>query len=602
MQLPLSLRRFKFDLTASNRLCVRCYASLAQSQPDYGIKRSRTPTYDYRPLLNPRDTRVAILEPAETFNEPLRLTLKRVSLSGLGRARYEALSYVWGPITGDRRVYCDGKVIRVTPNCESALRHLRFKKKPRTLWIDALCINQSSNAEKSRQVPLMGDIYESASRVLIWLGPGSKEIAAVFQRATFLYPFTSSPLYALRSFGPRVGDQVRKWNLLYSVSNWLWHRCYSGSRSDAQVMSIISRNEWFSRMWTIQEHLLAKNSVLVAGRDYCSWTAFSSYWMWSLTAIQSVKETSLPASLRIATWVAFKNAAAARQGQSISSAPFDIFSGFVECARTHRARDPRDKVYAFLPLIQKLEPRKAPLPVNYSLSPSRVYEEFARYTINMSGSLKYLESLPPLRYRSTLPSWVMDLQIPAKFPMRRWAASQLGARATGNSKVDLHLLEYPRSKELVLRGCSISYIEILSTPGPMKLKRVGELEDWFFGWIREIGRAVHKGEVPWAYTSAVSGLQEFIDGVFRFDPFLGGCVLFLTSSGHLGVSRFDLQPGDQIVLLAGCSLPAVLRPSNNQKGKAHFLGVSYVAGISHGEAWVHGGEDTTAPCETFTLI
>jgi hypothetical protein len=122
-------------------------------------------------------------------------------------------------------VYCDGKVIRVTPNCESALRHLRLKKKPRTLWIDALCINQSSNAEKSRQVPLMGDIYESASRVLIWLGPGSKEIASVFQKATFLYPFTSSPLYALRSFGPRVGDQVRKWNLLYSVSNWLWHHC-----------------------------------------------------------------------------------------------------------------------------------------------------------------------------------------------------------------------------------------------------------------------------------------------------------------------------------------------------------------------------------------
>ncbi|KAF5012785.1 hypothetical protein FDECE_1205 [Fusarium decemcellulare] len=607
MQLSFFLpRRRWLDISASKRWAIVPIICRYSSQPDYGIKRSRKAqtklTYEYRPLLSSRETRVAVLEPADNFNDPLRLALKRVSLNGLGRVRYEALSYVWGPVTGDRRVYCDGKLLRVTPNCESALRYLRLKNKSRTLWIDALCINQSSNAEKSRQVPLMGDIYESASRVLIWLGPGSKDIASVFQKATYFHPFISSPLYALRSFGPRVGDQVRKWNLLYSVSNWFWHRFYPGSHADAEVMSVISRNEWFSRMWTIQEHLLAKHSVLVAGRDYCSWAAFASYWMWSLRAIQSVKGSSLPASLRIATWVAFKNAAAARQGRRITSAPFDIFSGFVECARTHRARDPRDKVYAFLPLIQKLEPGITPLPVNYSLSPSRVYEEFARYTIHLSGSLKYLESLPPLRYQSSLPSWVMDLQVPAKFPMRRWAASQLSSRASGNSKVDLQLLAYSRSRELLLRGCSISHIEILSTPGPMRSKHPGSLRDWFFGWIQEIGMGVQNGDLPWAYVSVESGMQEFIDGVIRFDPFLGGSVMFLTSSGHLGVSNFDVQTGDEVVLLAGCSLPTILRQSKTQRGRMYFLGVSYVAGISHGEAWIHGDDDTTAACETFALI
>ncbi|KAM5349548.1 hypothetical protein ACJ41O_006053 [Fusarium nematophilum] len=606
MRLSLSPSRSCLEIRASScpRILSRCLSSLASNHPDYGIKRPRkTPawsTYEYRPLQSARTIRVAVLEPAGSFADPLRLSLKRVSLSNLGRTKYEALSYVWGPVTGDRRVFCDGKIIRVTPNCESALRHLRLKKKARNLWIDALCINQSSNAEKSRQVPLMGDIYESASRVLIWLGPGSKEIASVFQRATILNPFISSPLYVLRSFGPRVGDQVRKWNLVYSVANWLWHQCYPGSLADAEVMSALSRNEWFSRMWTIQEHLLAKNSVLVAGRDYCSWTAFSAYWMWSLRSIQSLKGSYLPASLRIAIWIAFKNAAAARQGQSISSAPFDIFSGFVECARTHRARDARDKIYAFLPLIQKLEPRITPLPVNYSLSHSRVYEEFARYTIHLSASLKYLESLPPLRHKSSLPSWVMDLQKPAKFPMRRWAASQLDSRATGNSKVDLQLLEYSRSRELLLRGCGISGIKIISTAAPMKPKHADELKDWFFGWIQDVGKAAQNGDLPWAYTTVESGLQEFIDGVIRFDPFLGGSVLFLTSSGHLGVSSFDIEVSDRVVLLAGCSLPTILRQSKSQPGKQHFLGVSFVAGISHGEAWVY--EDTTSSLETFALI
>lgn len=126
----------------------------------------------------------------------------------------------------------------------------------------------------------------------------------------------------------------------------------------------------------------------------------------------------------------------------------------------------------------------------------------------------------------------------------------------GNSKVDLHLLGYSGPKELMSRGRGISRIEILLAPGPIKRKRVGELEDWLIGWIGEIRRAVQKDEVPWEYTSVESGLQEFIDSVLHFDPFLGGCILFLTSSGHLVVSRFDLENWDQIVLP---SLPAVLR-------------------------------------------
>ncbi|KAF4453287.1 heterokaryon incompatibility protein or allele [Fusarium austroafricanum] len=376
------------------------------------------------------------------------------------------------------------------------------------------------------------------------------------------------------------------------------------SRHDAMVMSVISRNEWFSRMWTIQEHLLAKRSVLVSGYSYCSWTAFSSYWMWSIRRIQSLQEKSLPASLRIAIWIAFKNAAAAQRGRTITSAPFDIYSGFLECARTHRSRDPRDKVFAFLPLIYKLEPRITPLPINYSISPSRIYEDFARYTIRLSSSLKYLESLPPLKRPSSLPSWVMDVQTPAKFPMRRWAVSQLHAKATGSSKVDLDLLKRSQPRELLLRGQGISHITRLSAPGPLDAKDPDELKYWFFGWIRQVGRSVQKSEVTWAYHSVESGLQEFIDGVFRFDPFLGGSIMFLTASGHVGVSNFDLQLGDQVVLLSGCCFPVVLRPSVNQPGKAHFLGVAYVAGISHGEAWYEdqNSNDTNAGQEIFMLI
>ena len=33
-----------------------------------------------------------------------------------------------------------------------------------------MCINQADSADKSRQIPLMSQIYSSALRVLVWLG------------------------------------------------------------------------------------------------------------------------------------------------------------------------------------------------------------------------------------------------------------------------------------------------------------------------------------------------------------------------------------------------------------------------------------------------
>ena len=38
------------------------------------------------------------------------------------------------------------------------------------MWIDALCINQDDLDERADQVCFMADIYETAWRVVIWLG------------------------------------------------------------------------------------------------------------------------------------------------------------------------------------------------------------------------------------------------------------------------------------------------------------------------------------------------------------------------------------------------------------------------------------------------
>ncbi|OCK89082.1 HET-domain-containing protein [Cenococcum geophilum 1.58] len=80
---------------------------------------------------------------------------------------YEALSYTWGTELPVHRICCNGQNFAIRPNLFHALRRLRYRTKPRLLWIDAICIDQDNTDEKNLQIPLMRNIYMSASQVLV---------------------------------------------------------------------------------------------------------------------------------------------------------------------------------------------------------------------------------------------------------------------------------------------------------------------------------------------------------------------------------------------------------------------------------------------------
>jgi hypothetical protein len=83
---------------------------------------------------------------------------------------YEALSYVWGEESSQYFVWLAGYRHRVTENLHRALYQLRPSSGHRTLWIDALCINQKDNEERNEQVQKMRNIYSQATKVVVWLG------------------------------------------------------------------------------------------------------------------------------------------------------------------------------------------------------------------------------------------------------------------------------------------------------------------------------------------------------------------------------------------------------------------------------------------------
>ena len=62
----------------------------------------------------------------------------------------------------------------IAPVLQPALRALRRTETDRTLWIDAICINQDDMAERNAQVAMMADIYDRAMNVCVWLGEGDE--------------------------------------------------------------------------------------------------------------------------------------------------------------------------------------------------------------------------------------------------------------------------------------------------------------------------------------------------------------------------------------------------------------------------------------------
>ena len=85
---------------------------------------------------------------------------------------YHAVSYVWGSPKKTKTIFVDTHAFAVTVNLESTLRHLRSQTQNTLLWIDALCINQADDLERTHQVNLMGRIYKSSKGVLVYLGDG----------------------------------------------------------------------------------------------------------------------------------------------------------------------------------------------------------------------------------------------------------------------------------------------------------------------------------------------------------------------------------------------------------------------------------------------
>jgi hypothetical protein len=86
---------------------------------------------------------------------------------------------MWAP-KEHRQIEIDGVVVEVRWNLWNALLELRHEQDARTLWIDAICINQDDISERNHQVTQMGTIYKNSVRCVAWLGPSDSLLNDAF--------------------------------------------------------------------------------------------------------------------------------------------------------------------------------------------------------------------------------------------------------------------------------------------------------------------------------------------------------------------------------------------------------------------------------------
>ncbi|KAH8802457.1 heterokaryon incompatibility protein-domain-containing protein [Xylogone sp. PMI_703] len=366
---------------------------------------TKTSTYKYHTLCPHTDgsiwIRVLILEPGDWDDQiscilrPLEISKSEhvwepasITIEGDPRTAdicgYSALSYTWGDAVLSEEILVDDKLMHVTKNLESALRHIRSTDCSVVLWVDAVCINQNDIPEKNSQIIHMGTIYKTAPVVTVWLGDGDEasnmafEFSRSFADATKIGRERNIPIDTLKSAIQPILDNPLCMDALFATFT----------------------RPWFNRVWTVQEMVLAKHFVFVCGKETLNEEELE------LCDSQEAKSMGLPGILDWGRYKIWKSLL--EQGYGRLSVAIRLYGGRL-------CKDPRDKVYGLLSICDLTFPDQ--ITVDYRFSPGQVYEMAAACFILEEGDLGsvfygpryYTSDLASDHEKNTVPSWVPDL-------------------------------------------------------------------------------------------------------------------------------------------------------------------------------------------------
>jgi len=537
---------------------------------EYCVAKPSTEAFRYQPLPDSKSyVRLLYLRPrnrATSIEGRNTLHCEVIIHPVSGCPSYVALSYAWGDATKRQNVRIGSHVVSLTESLVIALEHLQHHEKTLRVWADAICINQSDDAEKSKQVQMMSLIYKSAALVTAWLGPeGDDSDKAIKQ----LQDFKERALSAIDQID-EIEDTFESGRL--KQSDGISEQPHKQSIEFLPVKKLLER-PWFDRIWVLQEAVLNDHTLFLAGQSCLEPSALfwagnewvSAYYSRSSaidhTRWRRLTPVNVPLELEIFC---------------LSSISLSVFGPGLKCT------DPKDYVYGLLGLIEDAE--RYGLRADYTLNLEDIYMSFATALIR-SGNLSYLLRLWCPETDLALPSWVPDLRIAEFNTMDTWIDETIyqADLAPGYKK---HVLDVENlglgTPRLIVAAYQIDtvapVVANLANDDPDPAAQAAFLES-VHDAISRIYSLNHPttGETPLSAPALIlahlrayfqpsrAELLDYLDGNKSADAetrwaHLSPCRhLFLTRSGLVGLSHGPICAGDNVFIIGGTRGQWVLR-------------------------------------------
>ncbi|KAF1834400.1 HET-domain-containing protein [Decorospora gaudefroyi] len=290
---------------------------------------------------------------------------------------YHAVSYTWGDPKSTTSITLNHRNMVIRENCDYALRQASAAHHGAYLWIDAICINQHDNAEKSHQVAIMATFYRQAARVLSCVGQHSPDSLLIFD-VLKRYDDYFADFYNTMTvhFGEMENDWITQSWRHFEAEHSKWSPMLLGLREKLiGALSNFIERPYFSRVWILQELYMGNGRITVCcGIDrgpLSSLFALSIWvtnWWYRSTGLVDRSAGLLfrgltprsHYSVDVNRKIIFQrpNGLALGAGPNISpSRLWDV----LEALRRYACEDPRDKIYGVLALVN-WEDRPRPLP------------------------------------------------------------------------------------------------------------------------------------------------------------------------------------------------------------------------------------------------
>jgi hypothetical protein len=522
---------------------------------------------------------------------------------------YEALSYVWGDPKVTKDITINGQVFAATANLESALRHVRYPDASRTLWIDAICIDQENNEEKIGQIRIMREIYICCTGGLVWLGDPAKDGVGddEVQQCFDLLDHVAS----VKPIPQELIDL--EW---YRKALWGVER--------------MRTTAWWSRIWTVQEIILPSRAIVAWGRGSCLWSTLET------AAAKLPRVSGMPDGLSRAEGHIRADLAnqvvGVRLAQQVDS---KIFLQTLWRLRHRQATDTRDKVFGLMGIIFGLEQSLIRVQeCDYNTSKVALFSKLAVDLFEAQMDLT-----PLLGFTGTeqptigMPSWVHDWgefqgdsichSFWNHFHRNGWYTADKGN--SGGYMVDE---EYRKSHldghkvDIIVVVVDVDHIAPFWTNevhiDQQLVKRLEAAVQSHYSFDQQYVdmEGVTYADAFWKtmvgdLICSQSGMPPIrwadSDDKLRFEQFMGeGChtgswdyncasiqaniaghTLFLTSQGFLGVGPKFTKVGDEVWILYEGHTPFTLRPYGREDLHYSLVGDCYMHGVMRGENSEH---------------